>query len=47
MRKLPRLPRSGMEDGSERMNNQDSRLDFALFLPSKETRDAVRDARIG
>ena len=31
----------------KRTNNEDSWLDFALFLPSKETRDAVRDAGIG
>ena len=30
-------------DGSERTKNQDSWLDFALFLASEETRDAVRD----
>ena len=41
MRKPPSLPRFGMEDGSERTNNQD----FALFfLPDEETQ---RDAGIG
>ena len=31
----------------KRTNNEDSRLDFALFLPREETRDVVRDAGIG
>ena len=38
-----------MEEGyidaewKKRMNNEDSRLDFTLFLPGEETRDAVRE----
>ena len=34
-------------DGIPGASNRWKRLDFALFFPGEETRDAVRDAGIG